>query len=97
TPASGGSTCRVTRWRWSTTCVRRSTARQNEHHMRLTKHHGLGNDFLVLLDLDGTQPIDEDIARAVCDRHRGVGADGLIRVTTMRGEDGAVRFAMELR
>ena len=24
--------------------------------MRLTKHHGLGNDFLVLLDLDGTQP-----------------------------------------
>lgn len=65
--------------------------------MRLTKHHGLGNDFLVLLDADGTQPIDEDIAVAVCDRHRGVGADGLIRVTTVTGEDGAPRFAMELR
>jgi diaminopimelate epimerase len=65
--------------------------------MRLTKHHGLGNDFLVLLDRDGTQPIDEDIAVAVCDRHRGVGADGLIRVTTATGEDGAARFTMELR
>jgi diaminopimelate epimerase len=65
--------------------------------MRLTKHHGLGNDFLVLVDRDGTQPIDEDIATAVCDRHRGVGADGLIRVTLATGEDGSARFAMELR
>lgn len=61
--------------------------------MRLTKHHGLGNDFLVLLDRDSTTPIDEDIARAVCDRHRGVGADGLIRVT--RGSSNP--FRMELR
>lgn len=65
--------------------------------MHLTKHHGLGNDFLVLLDLDGTQPIDADIAVAVCERHRGVGADGLIRVTAATGEDGSARFAMELR
>lgn len=62
--------------------------------MRLTKHHGLGNDFLVLLDRDDAQPIDEDIAIAVCDRHRGVGADGLIRVTPAAG---GPRFAMELR
>jgi diaminopimelate epimerase len=61
--------------------------------MRMTKHHGLGNDFLVLLDLAGETPIDEDVARAICDRHRGVGADGLIRVT--RGERD--RFRMELR
>jgi diaminopimelate epimerase len=65
--------------------------------MRLTKHHGLGNDFLVLLDRDGTQPIDEDIASAVCDRHRGVGADGLLRVTPATAEEGSERFAMELR
>jgi len=61
--------------------------------MRLTKHHGLGNDFLVLLDLDDRQPIDEDIAVAVCDRHRGVGADGLIRVTRSAEQ----RVRMELR
>lgn len=46
---------------------------------RLTKHHGLGNDFLVLLgpaaDLAAVGP---DHARRWCDRHRGVGADGLL-------------------
>jgi diaminopimelate epimerase len=47
-------------------------------NLRITKHHGLGNDFLVLLDLDGRQKVDQALARAVCDRHRGVGADGLI-------------------
>lgn len=47
--------------------------------MRLTKHHGLGNDFLVLIDENGAQPIDADLARRVCDRRTGVGADGLLR------------------
>jgi diaminopimelate epimerase len=49
--------------------------------MRLTKHHGLGNDFLVLLDLDGIHPVGPEAAAALCDRRTGVGADGLIRVT----------------
>lgn len=49
--------------------------------LTLTKHHGLGNDFLVLLDRGGSTPIDAALARAVCDRHRGIGADGLIRGT----------------
>ena len=43
--------------------------------MRLTKHHGLGNDFLVLLDDDEPGP---ELARALCDRHTGIGADGLL-------------------
>jgi len=42
--------------------------------LTLTKHHGLGNDFLVALD----QSVDGPMARALCDRHRGIGADGLI-------------------
>lgn len=62
--------------------------------LSLTKHHGLGNDFLVLLDLDGTTPVDARLARALCDRHRGVGADGVIRVTA--GTDGA-DLTMHLR
>jgi diaminopimelate epimerase len=49
--------------------------------MQLTKHHGLGNDFLVVLDLTGGTPVTPALARAVCDRHRGVGADGLLHVT----------------
>lgn len=46
--------------------------------MHLTKHHGLGNDFLVLLDLDGTASVAPADAVALCDRHTGVGADGLL-------------------
>jgi len=49
--------------------------------LTLTKHHGLGNDFLVLLDTDDHYGDDHAaLARALCDRHRGVGADGLIRL-----------------
>ena len=61
--------------------------------MQLTKHHGLGNDFLVLLDLQGTRPITASDAVALCDRRTGIGADGLLRVTA--GTGGA-QVAMEL-
>jgi diaminopimelate epimerase len=50
-------------------------------NMRLTKHHGLGNDFLVVLDAAGHQPILPAEARALCDRRTGIGADGVIRAT----------------
>lgn len=49
--------------------------------LTLTKHHGLGNDFLVLLDPPDGITVDGRLARGLCDRHRGVGADGLIRAT----------------
>lgn len=47
--------------------------------LHLTKHHGLGNDFLIALGSDnpGVQP-DPALARSLCDRRSGVGADGLI-------------------
>jgi diaminopimelate epimerase len=64
--------------------------------MRLSKHHGLGNDFLVLLDPDASHPIDADVTRALCDRHTGIGADGLIRATPGAPGDGAPT-RMELR
>jgi diaminopimelate epimerase len=47
--------------------------------LRLTKHHGAGNDFLVLLDSDRRGPFSSGEARALCDRRRGLGADGLLR------------------
>lgn len=49
--------------------------------MRLTKHHGLGNDFLVMLDADGERPIPPAEARRLCERRTGIGADGVIRAT----------------
>ena len=48
--------------------------------MRLTKHHGLGNDFLITFAAIVPADIAE-LARRVCNRHRGVGADGLIVLT----------------
>jgi diaminopimelate epimerase len=48
--------------------------------VQLTKHHGLANDFLVILDeVNGRVPgVDGELARRLCDRRRGIGADGLI-------------------
>lgn len=45
--------------------------------MQLTKHHGLGNDFLVAL-VDTLPDDAAAFARRVCDRRRGIGADGLM-------------------
>lgn len=54
--------------------------------MNLEKYQANGNDFLILLDRDRDQPVDGETARAVCDRHRGIGADGLIRVRVDSGD-----------
>ncbi len=62
--------------------------------MRLVKHHGLGNDFLILLDLAGVEPVDSTRTQHLCDRRTGVGADGLIRVTA--GHNGS-DVTMQLR
>lgn len=44
--------------------------------LTLTKHHGLGNDFLVVFH-PGVADLPA-LARRVCDRRRGIGADGLL-------------------
>jgi len=48
--------------------------------VRFTKAHGTGNDFVVVGDLEDTWKPNEGFVRAVCDRHFGVGADGVIRI-----------------
>ena len=46
--------------------------------MHFTKMHGVGNDFIIL-DPGEVKSTDlPDLARRVCDRHFGVGADGLL-------------------
>ena len=47
----------------------------------LEKWHGAGNDFLVALRPSGPARLDADHARRWCDRHTGIGADGLIEGT----------------
>ena len=44
------------------------------------KAHATGNDFVVYLDEDGTHEPTADGVRFLCDRHFGIGGDGLIRL-----------------
>lgn len=48
--------------------------------MRFAKYHGTGNDFVMIEDMDDALALDPAAIAALCDRHRGVGADGVIRI-----------------
>ncbi|HEV8425187.1 MAG TPA: diaminopimelate epimerase [Actinomycetes bacterium] len=48
--------------------------------MEFVKAHGTGNDFVVVEDLTDRYRLTPELVRAVCDRHFGIGADGLIRI-----------------
>jgi diaminopimelate epimerase len=62
--------------------------------MRLTKHHGLGNDFLVAL-VDAVPADGAALARAWCHRTHGIGADGLIFGTPpAAGSDADLTFTL---
>jgi len=49
--------------------------------IRFVKSHGAGNDFVLFEDLDDTWTPTPAFVAAVCDRHVGVGGDGIIRIT----------------
>ncbi|MGH9041426.1 MAG: diaminopimelate epimerase [Acidimicrobiia bacterium] len=67
--------------------------------LHLSKLHATANDFLVLADLEavhgpaGEPRLSAAVRAALCDRHRGIGADGFIRL--LPGTGGA-DCAMEL-
>lgn len=45
--------------------------------MKLTKMHGLGNDFVVFSDSNGANKDYTELAIKLCHRQTGIGADGL--------------------
>jgi diaminopimelate epimerase len=58
-----------------------------------SKYHGLGNDFLIARGT-GLSGSPADLARSICDRHFGVGADGFLVVLPPKHKkhDARVRF-----
>src|SRR5581483_2572596 len=55
---------------------------ENQMKVQFAKAHGDGNDFLLVRGLAWAEDADyAALARAICDRHRGVGADGLVVFT----------------
>lgn len=71
--------------------------------VRFVKGHGTGNDFVILPDPDGQLELTPTLVRALCDRRRGIGADGVLRVvrTTREpeaaGAAGAADWFMDYR
>ena len=49
-------------------------------HMNFAKYQGTGNDFVMVNDAADELTLTPEIARSLCDRRFGVGADGVIRV-----------------
>jgi diaminopimelate epimerase len=45
-----------------------------------TKGHGTGNDFIIVPDELGINDLSSTDVQKICDRHFGVGADGVLRV-----------------
>ena len=54
------------------------------------KYHGLGNDFAIIDGTRGGVLVDPDQAKYLCDRHLGIGADGIL--TVLPSESGDFRM-----
>lgn len=61
--------------------------------MKFIKVHSLGNDFLII-DEEKTKGVSDisSLAGRICDRHTGVGADGLLLISTKDKAKGHVKF-----
>jgi diaminopimelate epimerase len=60
--------------------------------LSFTKMHGLGNDYLLISLFDQVVEDPVALAQAMCDRHRGAGADGLILVGPPESSDADLRM-----
>jgi diaminopimelate epimerase len=61
--------------------------------LKFTKMNGAGNDFVMLDNLDGQLRINAGQIAQLCDRHRGVGADGVLIVEPpANGADFRMRY-----
>jgi diaminopimelate epimerase len=48
--------------------------------VRFVKGHGTGNDFVLLVDPERRLDLTPELVRRICDRRRGIGGDGVLRV-----------------
>ena len=52
--------------------------------LAFSKGHGTGNDFVLIADPGDAHEISPEQVAQLCDRHRGIGGDGLIRAVPSR-------------
>ncbi|MBT8419806.1 MAG: diaminopimelate epimerase [Gammaproteobacteria bacterium] len=59
--------------------------------MRFVKYQALGNDYLVLDGMHAVDP-DRNLIRAICDRHYGVGSDGVLILSAISDDAYTIRI-----
>lgn len=55
-----------------------------------SKVHGCGNDFVLIEDLDDAVALSGALVRAMCARHHGAGADGVLRLAPAQDQQSDV-------
>ena len=73
--------------------------------IEFTKGHGTGNDFVLIDNFDNDLELSEEQIRLLCDRHFGVGANGVIfvvrtvksEVSELQQEEPACEWFMDYR
>ena len=63
--------------------------------MQFIKGHGTGNDFVILPDPDNRLDLTPGLVAALCDRRRGLGGDGVLRVVRAAAHPEGVALAGE--
>ena len=58
--------------------------------MKLSKWHGLGNDYLLVVQAELPVPLTPDRVKRICDYHFGVGSDGILEVVSANGDTAEV-------
>ena len=62
------------------------------YRLSFTKMNGAGNDFVMLDNRTANLPLDTAAIARLCDRHRGVGADGVLLVEPAEGPQADFRM-----
>lgn len=55
-------------------------------NINFSKMNGAGNDFVVLDNTQNEYPFSPDFIKFVCNRHKGIGADGVMYLSKSNGE-----------
>ena len=60
--------------------------------IRVSKYHGYGNDFVIVPAGQAEESRYREVAKAICDRHFGMGADGCVFLQEGEGERFPIRI-----
>jgi diaminopimelate epimerase len=63
--------------------------------LRVVKGHGTENDFVIVPDFDGVLELTPQLTRALCDRHSGIGADGVLRAVRCENDPAGAAMARD--